>query len=63
MTHHFPPNKVEDFEIYKCAVRNCKNKGSIEVKIRFLKKSGKFCKLCIDELEKQGLIEGRETLK
>lgn len=63
MTYPLTPNNVENFDLYKCAVKNCKNKGSIEAKIRFLKKSGKFCRSCIKELEKQGLIEEEEKSK
>jgi hypothetical protein len=50
-------NNLKVNQINKCAVKNCKNRGIVEVKIRFLKKSGKFCYPCRDELKKQDLIE------
>ena len=45
----------------KCAGKSCNNEGSIKIKIKYIKKSGYFCKFCAIEVKKLDLIEDGNT--
>ena len=53
-----PPSSIRfsQSKPLKCCGLNCTNLGKYELKIRWIKKSGWFCKSCADDIRESGFV-------
>lgn len=53
---------LEKHEYTQCAGKGCENEGKIVLAIQYLKRTGRFCESCAEDLLRFGLAVRVETV-